>query len=78
MQVQVFSASIFVTDLKTIVELIGNTTTKTGLKIKTKVDEKTYEKGRKVANKSFNSIALKKMDFHGEWNYTIQPNNLEM
>jgi len=34
-------------DLETIVELIGNTTTTTGLKIKTKVDGKTYVKGRK-------------------------------
>ncbi|NGX42906.1 MAG: hypothetical protein K940chlam7_01194 [Chlamydiae bacterium] len=37
-------------DLKTIVELIGNTTTTTGLKIKTKVDPKTYVKGRKMGS----------------------------
>lgn len=65
-------------DLKTIVELIGNTTTKTGLKIKTKIDEKNYEKGRKISNEAFNTIDIKPMNFHGEWNYTIQPNNLCM
>ena len=62
------------TDLKTIVELIGNTTTTTGLKIKTKIDETTYEKGKKISKTEFESINIVAMEFHGEWNYTIQPN----
>jgi hypothetical protein len=61
-------------DLKTIVELIGNTKTSTGLKIKVKLDEKIYETGRKISDKEYNSIKLIKMAFHGEWNYTIYPN----
>jgi hypothetical protein len=61
-------------DLKTIVELIGNTTTTTGLKIKTKVDENIYKKGRKISNQEFALINITTMDFHGEWNYTIRPN----
>ena len=64
-------------DLKTIVELIGNTTTKTGLKIKTKIDDKIYEKGRKVSDQKFASIKISAMDFHGEWNYTIMPNGTQ-
>lgn len=60
-------------DLKTIVELIGNTKTTTGLKIKAKIDNKTYQKGRKVPKKEFSSINLLPMKFHGEWNYTISP-----
>ena len=36
-------------NLQTIVELIGNTTTTTGLIIKTKVDKKEYLKGRKIS-----------------------------
>lgn len=63
------------TDLQTIVELIGNTTTRTGLKIKTKVDSKIYQKGRKISNEQFKTINLKMMDFHPEWNYTISPNS---
>jgi hypothetical protein len=63
------------TDLQTIVELIGNTTTETGLKIRTKVDDSTYEKGRKISDEQFKSINITLMDFHGEWNYTITPNS---
>jgi len=62
-------------DLETIVELIGNTTTKTGLKIKTKVDSKTYVKGKQISDEEFKTINIIPSDFHGEWNYTINPNN---
>ena len=61
-------------DLETIVELIGNTTTTTGLKIKTKVDVRTYAKGKKISRKEFKTINITPSDFHGEWNYTIHPN----
>jgi hypothetical protein len=61
-------------DLQTIVELIGNTSTKTGLTVKTKVDPKTYQKGRKISKTLFETINLKTMPFHPEWNYTIFPN----
>jgi len=60
-------------DLETIVELIGNTTTTTGLKIKTKIDSGTYMKGKKASNKEFKTINMTTADFHGEWNHTIHP-----
>ena len=60
-------------NLQTIVELIGNTTTTTGLIIKAKIDKKEYLKGRKISNDEFASINLELIDFHGEWNYTIRP-----
>ena len=60
-------------DLKTVIELIGNTRTKTGLKIKTKIDYRSYEKGRKVSNEEFKAINITPDEFHGEWNYTIHP-----
>jgi DNA-binding phage protein len=63
------------TSLQTIVELIGNTTTTTGLKIRSKVDNKTYKKGRIVSREEFQSIQITPMEFHGEWNYTIHPNS---
>jgi len=62
-------------DLQTIVELIGNTKTTTGLKVKTKIDKRIYEKGKKVPKELFEAINLKPCDFHPEWNYTIQPNS---
>ena len=60
-------------NLKTIVELIGNTTTTTGLKIKVKIDDKIYQKGKKISDEEFKAINLNAMEFHGEWNYTIKP-----
>jgi len=62
-------------NLETIIELIGNTKTTTGLKIKTKLDTKTYVKGRKISDQEFKTINITPSDFHGEWNYTISPNN---
>jgi len=61
------------TDLQTIIELIGNTTTTTGLKIRVKIDTNTYEIGRKISDEDFKLINLEPMEFHGEWNYAIRP-----
>jgi hypothetical protein len=54
-----------------IVNLIGATKTTKGLSIRCVLDEQTYEKGMKVTDEEFDSINIKKDDFHGEWNYTI-------
>ena len=59
--------------LETIVELIGNTTTTTGLKIQTSVDKNHYEKGRKISDEDFESINIRRSKFQGNWNYTIRP-----
>ena len=61
-------------DHATVVNLIGNTKTKTGLEIKAKLDERTYQKGIKVTQDQIEKINLYKENFHGEWNYTIKPN----
>jgi hypothetical protein len=60
-------------DTATIVQLIGNTTTTTGLTIKASLDERVYEKARKVPDDEFQNIAIVPDPFHGEWNYTISP-----
>ena len=59
--------------LQTIIELIGNTTTKTGLKVKTSIDKNHYETGRKISDEEFESINIKRAKFQGNWNYTISP-----
>ena len=59
--------------LETIVELIGNTTTTTGLKIQTSIDKNHYEKGRKISDEEFESINIRRSKFQGNWNYTIRP-----
>ena len=61
------------TDRMTVVELIGATTTKTGLKVECALDTRTYEKGIKVSDAEMEALNIKGDDFHPEWNYTIRP-----
>jgi hypothetical protein len=56
-----------------IVNLIANTTAKTGLKIEAEIDSNLYPKGLKVTDEELEHINIQKADFHGEWNYTILP-----
>ena len=56
-----------------IVELIAATTTKTGLKVQSRLDTNKYPKGVRVSPKEFASIELTRDAFHGDWNYTISP-----
>jgi hypothetical protein len=61
------------TSYRTIVELIGATTTGKGLRIRAERDEGCYETGVKVSDKELAALPLKRHDFHGDWNYTITP-----
>ena len=54
-----------------IINLIEGTTTKKGLKIKAKVDKKTYELGKKISGKEFEKINIKTHKVNSKWNYTI-------
>ncbi len=56
-----------------IVQLIANTTTQSGLIIKSALDEREYQKGIKVSDEEMEKINIKPNDFHGEWNYSIFP-----
>jgi len=56
-----------------VVNLIGHTTTKMGLAIRSALDENRYPTGREVTARQMESLAIKQDKFHGEWNYTIQP-----
>jgi transposase len=56
-----------------IVQLIGRTTTRTGLKVKAALDPQTYCKGIKVADRELDQVRLRPAAFHGDWNYTIDP-----
>jgi hypothetical protein len=58
---------------ETVVNLISNTTTKTGLVIKAMLDKNQYEKGIKISDEEFKTLRIEKHAFHGEWNYTIRP-----
>lgn len=61
------------TDRLAVVELIGATTTRTGLKVACAIDANTYEKGVKVSDADMASLDISGDAFHPEWNYTIKP-----
>ena len=61
-------------DRATLVNLIGATKTKEGLKIRCELDTNHYPKGIKVSDAQLETVKLKKHKFHGDWNYTIHPN----
>jgi DNA-binding phage protein len=54
-----------------IIDLIGATTTRTGLTVRAELDRRSYPKGVKVADQALAAVPLRRHDFHGEWNYTI-------
>jgi len=56
-----------------VVNLIGHTTTKAGLTIRSELDENIYPTGREVTEQPMENLAIKRDKFHGEWNYTIRP-----
>jgi hypothetical protein len=56
-----------------VVNLIGATTTKSGLKVKAVLDTNTYEPGEKIDDAEMKTLRLKPHDFHGNWNYTLHP-----
>jgi hypothetical protein len=59
--------------LEVIVNLIGHTTTATGLQIQAELDTHTYPTGLKVSDKELAAVQITKATFHGEWNYTLSP-----
>ena len=61
------------TDRMAIVELIGATTTKAGLRVECALDTRTYQKGIKVSDAEMATLNITGDDFHPEWNYTIKP-----
>ncbi|MGH2645225.1 MAG: ISAzo13 family transposase, partial [Chitinophagaceae bacterium] len=59
--------------LEVIVNLIANTTTQKGLKVRAESDIKIYKKGIKVEDKYLKNIKLTAHTFRGQWNYKISP-----
>jgi hypothetical protein len=58
-----------------IIDLIGATTTKTGLKVVGELDDNLYPKGAVVSDEELATINIVRADFHREWNYTIKPSH---
>jgi len=56
-----------------VVNLIGNTTARTGLRIKAALDENVYLPGIKVSDEEMATLSIELDPFHGEWNYRLMP-----
>jgi hypothetical protein len=54
-----------------VVDLIGATTTRTGLRVRAELDRGAYPTGVKVRDAELSAVPLIRHDWHGEWNYTI-------
>jgi transposase len=63
------------TSFETILNLISSTTTKTGLKVRAQIDLNKYPRGIKVSDAQLRMIDLSRNEFHGDWNYTHNPQN---
>lgn len=62
------------TSLETIIELLSHTETKEGLTVTAIVDKNIYPIGVKVSDEEMKRLHIVRDEFHGEWNYTIEPN----
>ena len=54
-----------------VVDLIGATTTRTGLRVRAERDRGLYPTGVKVTDAELAAVPLGRHAWHGEWNYTI-------
>ena len=59
------------TDYQVILEVIGSTTTTTGLAVTTSFDTSQYPTGVKISKAELAAVPLDPHEFHPEWNYTI-------
>jgi len=61
------------TTYRVIVELIAATTTSTGLRVQADLDTGSYPLKQKVTDAELAAIPLRRHEWHGDWNYTIEP-----
>ena len=59
--------------MEVIINLIGHTTSKTGLKVYAMEDDNKYPTKRKISDVEMEAINILKNDTLGKWNYIIKP-----
>lgn len=64
------------TSLAVVLELISHTTTKSGLTVTAMADTNTYPTKIKVSDTEMEQLNIHRDDFHGEWNYTMKPQEM--
>jgi hypothetical protein len=58
---------------ETVVNLIGATKTKSGLRVKAVLDTNQYEIGVKVTKSQMDALRIRRHQTHPDWNYTLDP-----
>ncbi len=58
---------------ETIVDLIGHTRTKAGLRVKSKLDKRKYPIGVRTTKAEMDALSLHRDEFRGDWNYALHP-----
>jgi hypothetical protein len=61
------------TSQETILELIGATTTDTGLVVTATLDTGSYSTGIKISDREMTALPITREELHGDWNYTLRP-----
>ena len=64
-------------NFETVVNLIGGTRTRSGLKVKAVLDNNQYETGVKTSDEDIDNLRIKRHRFHPDWNYTLHPPHAE-
>lgn len=59
-------------NIETVIDLIGSTTTKHGLKVKCVLDKNLYPTGIKVSDEDYKRINIERIDPLKDWNYIIR------
>jgi hypothetical protein len=62
--------------IETLIELIGNTRTAAGLRVRARLDNRNYPKGIGVPSAALKTLSLIPHSFHGDWNYELRPRKL--
>ena len=65
------------TSHQVIIDLIGATTTRTGLKVHAELDDTIYPIGIKISDTQMAALPITRHEFHGDWNYTLKPDQSE-
>jgi hypothetical protein len=60
------------TDYQTIIDLISNTRTRTGLRVRCQLDTNKYGLGVHITDEQMLEIKLRGDKFHKDWNYTLR------
>ena len=62
--------------MEVIINLIGHTTSQTGLKVYAMEDRNKYPTKRKISDKEMETLNISEYEVLGKWNYTILPRKL--